>query len=190
MDGSSKATPNRWQAVQAVDVIDPHDPRVNQEVSLELVWLHARMLQRMPIIQSFLVLGFWLIISSSVAAKQFIAWAALTLSVECLRAYFGARALRLKKITDARQAHFIFVVLAALAGGAIAVAAVLFLPECSVFQRASVGFLLTGIPAAGVAVSQSSKYIIGSYALAILLPSGYTWGLIRSEERRVGKECA
>jgi two-component system, sensor histidine kinase len=49
-------------------------------------------------------------------------------------------------------------------------------------QRAAVGFFLTGIPAAGVAVSQASRYIIGGYSLGILLPSSLAWGQIYPDQ--------
>ena len=182
VDASNNSLRDRRRTVAAGDGVVRHDPGVNAEASLELVWLHARMLKRMPIIQCFLLLGFWLIISSSAAGTRFIAWAALSLTVECVRAYYGAQALKLKRLADARHAHVVFVVLAALAGGAIGLGAILFLPESSVVQRATLGFLLTGIPAAGVAVSQSSKYIIGSYALSILVPAGHIWGVIYPDQ--------
>ena len=144
--------------------------------------MHARVLKRMPLIQAFLVLGFWLLTGGTLPITQFLLWAALTLTVECLRAYAGAHALHKKQLNDARSEHTKFALLAALAGSAIAVGAVMFLPQLSVMQRAAIGFLLTAIPAAGVGVSQSSRYIIGSYALAILVPAAYIWGVIYPEQ--------
>ena len=52
----------------------------------------------------------------------------------------------------------------------------------SVAQQAGLGILICGIPCAGVAVSQSSKYILGSYTLAILLPAPYVEGLIYPQQ--------
>ncbi len=160
--------------------VDDHATR--QEASLELVKLHANMLKRMPIIQAFLILSFWLLISSSISGKQFLAWGALSFSVECLRAYYGAQALKITALSRAATEHRRFTLLATLAGGAISVSAILFLPVVTVEQRAAVGFLLTGIPAAGVAVSQASRYIIGGYALGILIPSSLAWGQVYPDQ--------
>ncbi len=153
-----------------------------KEASLELVKLHSNMLKRMPAIQAFLILSFWLLISSSVSGKQFLAWGALSFSVECLRAYYGARALKITSVSLASVEHRRFTLLATLAGGAISVSAILFLPVISVDQRAAVGFLLTGIPAAGVAVSQASRYIIGGYSLGILVPASLAWGQVYPDQ--------
>lgn len=160
----------------------PDPPLGDREVALELVRQHANMLKRMPVIQSFLVLSFWLLISSSISGKQFLAWSALTISVECLRAGYGIRALKRATLERAHHEHRNFTLLAAISGGAISVSAVLFLPVITVEQRAAVGFLLTGIPAAGVAVSQASRYIIGGYALAILVPASITWGQVYPDQ--------
>lgn len=158
------------------------DRATRQEASLELVKLHANMLKRMPIIQALLILSFWLLISSSISGTQFLAWGTLSLSVECLRAYYGAKALKITASSRAATEHRRFTLLATLAGGAISVSAILFLPVVTVEQRAAVGFLLTGIPAAGVAVSQASRYIIGGYALGILVPSSLAWGQVYPDQ--------
>ena len=147
------------------------DLAAQQEASLELVKLHANMLKRMPAIQAFLILSFWLLISSSVSGAQFLAWGALSFLIECVRAYFGARALKVTSVSLAATEHRRFTLLATLAGTAIGVSGVLFFPSLTIEQRAAVGFFLTGIPAAGVAVSQASRYIIGGYSLGILIPS-------------------
>ena len=169
-------------AIRTHEKIDRRNPLTNQEAALELIWLHAQMLKRMPFIQFFLVIGFWLVVSPAVSNPLFMGWAVLTMSIECIRAFYGTRVLTHKTFAAARYDHFGFVVLAAAAGGAIGLAGVLFLPLVSVGQRAALGAMLTAIPAAGVAVSQSSKFIMGSYALANLLPSCYTWGLIYPEQ--------
>jgi two-component system, sensor histidine kinase len=168
--------------MQPVEEIDRRNPLASQEAALELIWLHARMLKRMPVIQIFLVIGFWLLVSPAVPTGQFLGWAALTLTAECVRAWYGSRVLQHKTFHQARYDNFWFVVLVAMAGGAIGVAGMLFLPQVNVGQRAALGALLTGIPAAGVAVSQSSRLIIGTYALAILGPSCYAWTLIYPEQ--------
>jgi two-component system, sensor histidine kinase len=158
------------------------DQAIQQEATLELVKLHANMLKRMPVIQAFLILSFWLLVSSSISGKQFLAWAAVSFSVECLRAYYGTQALKITAFSRASTEHRRFTLLATLAGGAIGVSAILFLPVITVEQRAAVGFLLTGIPAAGVAVSQASRYIIGGYALGILIPASLAWGQVYPDQ--------
>jgi two-component system, sensor histidine kinase len=162
--------------------IEASDLETRQEASLELVKLHANMLKRMPAIQAFLILSFWLLISSSISGKQFLAWGVLSFSVECIRAYYGARALRITSGSLASAEHRRFTLLATLAGAAISISAILFLPVITVDQRAAVGFLLTGIPAAGVAVSQASRYIIGGYSLGILVPSSLAWGQVYPDQ--------
>lgn len=169
-------------AIRTHEKIDRRNPLANQEAALELIWLHARMLKRMPFIQFFLVIGFWLIVSPAVSNTLFMGWAILTMSIECIRAFYGTRVLMHKTFAAARYDHIGFVVLAAAAGGAIGLSGVLFLPLVSVGQHAALGALLTAIPAAGVAVSQSSKFIMGAYALANLLPACYTWGQIYPEQ--------
>jgi two-component system, sensor histidine kinase len=172
-DRSSEAVNNRQaplnQAAQLPSSIE-------LETTLELVRLHANLLKRMPIIQAFLILSFWFLIASTISGQTFLLWGTLSFSVECLRAYFGRQTLKHVSLSTAREAHRRFTLLAALSGGAISISAILFLPVISVEQRAAVGFLLTGIPAAGVAVSQASRYIIGGYALAILVPASLAWG--------------
>lgn len=162
------------------------DTSLDQEVLVELVELHARMLMRMPVIQVFVVVGLGLLIFPFVSAWEFFGWSALTLTIEIGRAVYAAKTLRHKSNRGtrllptpcAKHTHFWFVVLAAAAGGAIAVAAALFFPKIPILQQAGMAILLCGIPSAGVAVSQSSRYILGAYALSILVPSAYVWGLI------------
>ena len=169
-------------AIRTHEKVDRRNPLASEEAALELIWLHAQMLKRMPFIQFLLVIGFWLVVSPAVSNTVFMVWAVLTMSIECIRAFYGTRVLTHKTFAAARYDHVGFVVLAAAAGGAIGLAGVLFLPLVSVGQHAALGALLTAIPAAGVAVSQSSKFIMGSYALANLLPSCYTWGSICPEQ--------
>jgi signal transduction histidine kinase/ActR/RegA family two-component response regulator len=66
----------------------------------------------------------------------------------------------------------------AQAGAAIAIGAVLFLPRVPIWDQALFGATLLAIPSAGVAVSQSSRYIVGAYASSILIPSATVWCLL------------
>jgi signal transduction histidine kinase/CheY-like chemotaxis protein len=51
----------------------------------------------------------------------------------------------------------------------------LFLQHLPVIDQALLGIIMYVLPAAGVAVSQSSRYMIGAYAAAILIPSSTAW---------------
>jgi two-component system, sensor histidine kinase len=158
----------------------PQSPQ--REMLVELIGLHARALLRMPWVQACLVLGIGLIIFSYVSAWRFVGWGALTISVEILRARYAANVLRRGYGVDPKRAHAAFVVLAALAGAAIAVGAVMFLPKLPLLHQALLGAILLAIPAAGVSVSQSSRYVLGAYAICILLPASATWGLLHPSQ--------
>jgi signal transduction histidine kinase/ActR/RegA family two-component response regulator len=153
-----------------------------REMLIELIGLHARALLRMPWVQACLVLGIGLIIFSYVSAWRFVGWGALTISVEILRARYAADVLRRGYGVDPKRAHAAFVVLAGLAGAAIAVGAVMFLPKLPILHQAVLGAILLAIPAAGVSVSQSSRYVLGAYAICILLPASTTWGLLHPSQ--------
>jgi two-component system, sensor histidine kinase len=158
----------------------PQSPQ--REMLVELIGLHARALLRMPWVQACLVLGIGFIIFSYVSAWRFVGWGALTISVEILRARYAANVLRRGYGVDPKRAHAAFVVLAALAGAAIAVGAVMFLPKLPLLHQALLGAILLAIPAAGVSVSQSSRYVLGAYAICILLPASATWGLLHPSQ--------
>jgi signal transduction histidine kinase/ActR/RegA family two-component response regulator len=153
-----------------------------REMLIELVGLHARALLRMPWVQACLVLGIGLIIFSFVSAWGFVGWGALTIGVEILRARYAAGVLRRGYDVDPKRAHAAFVVLAGLAGTAIAVGAVMFLPKLPLLHQALLGAILLAIPAAGVSVSQSSRYVLGAYSICILLPASITWGLLHPSQ--------
>jgi len=153
-----------------------------REMLAELVGLHARALLRMPWVQSLLVLGIGLLIYPNVRLWVFLGWAALTIRVEVGRARYAARILRGGTGMDPRRVHARFVALAAVAGATIAAGAALFMPQLPMLYQAQLGVVLFAIPAAGVAVSQSSRYIVAAYALSILLPSAVTWGFLHPSQ--------
>jgi signal transduction histidine kinase/ActR/RegA family two-component response regulator len=153
-----------------------------REMLIELIGLHARALLRMPWVQSFLVLGIGLVIFPFVKPWLFFGWGALTISVEISRARYAAYVLRRGYDIDPKRVHAAFVVFAALAGAAIAVGAVIFLPQLPILHQALYGAILLAIPAAGVAVSQSSRYILAAYAISLLLPASTTWGLLHRSQ--------
>ena len=154
----------------------------DREVLAELVGLHARALLRMPWVQSLLVLGVSILIFPFVRPWEFLAWAALTIGVELGRARYSARVLRLGADIEPRRVHARFVALAATSGIAIAAGTVLFMPQLPILSQAQFGVVLFAIPAAGVAVSQSSRYIVAAYALSILLPSAATWAWLHPSQ--------
>jgi two-component system, sensor histidine kinase len=162
---------------------DPRHPAApEREVLVELVGLHARALLRMPWVQTALAFGIALIVYPYVAPGYLAGWAALTIGVEVLRASFAARVLERGQAMDPGRAHTEFVGLAALSGITIAVGAVAFLPQLPLLHQAILGVVLMATPAAGVAVAQSSRYMLAVYAMAILLPSSLTWGLLHREQ--------
>lgn len=158
---------------------DPELPAApEREMLIELVGLHARALLRMPWVQTLLVLGTGLVIFSYVNPLIFFGWGALTISIETLRARYAGGVLLRGYDIDPKRVHAAFVALAALAGAAIAAGAVIFLPQLPILRQALFGVILLTIPAAGVAVSQSSRYMLAAYAISILLPASTTWGLL------------
>jgi signal transduction histidine kinase len=153
-----------------------------REMLVELVALHARALLRMPWVQATLVLGIGLFVYSHIATPIFLAWSALTIAVEILRARYAASVLGRGADSDPKHTHRVFVVLAAMSGAAIGVGAILFMPRLPPLDQALFGATLFVIPAAGVAVSQSSRYIFAAYAASILLPACVTWGVLHPGE--------
>jgi signal transduction histidine kinase/ActR/RegA family two-component response regulator len=151
---------------------------LDTERLIELVRLHAQALLRMPWVQALLVVGIGLFAHSYVVPWQFIAWGIATVAVELLRAQAARAALKRGDAIDPRRAHRLFVALAALSGGAIGMGGVWFLPQLPVQPQALFGAILFAIPAAGVAVSQSSRYILAAYALSMLSPPAVMFGVL------------
>jgi signal transduction histidine kinase len=153
-----------------------------REMLIELVGLHARAMLRMPWMQALLVIGIGLIIGSYVKPWVICGWGVLTVAIETLRARYAARILRGGYDVDPNRAHAAFVSLAGLAGAAIGAGAVLFLPRLPIQHQALLGAVLMAIPAAGVSVAQSSRYVLAAYEISILLPGTITWGLLHPSQ--------
>lgn len=151
----------------------------SREVVHELVVLHARVLRRMPLVQALLVAGLALAIGGEVPTPGLLGWAVLTLAIETGRCVFARRLLQPGARFDPYREHRRLVALAVLAGLGDGLAGVLFLPRLSLENQALLGVVLFAIPAAGVAVSMSSRFIAGSFALAVIAPSCAAWGLVR-----------
>jgi signal transduction histidine kinase len=149
-----------------------------REQLVELVGLHARAMLRMPWVQTLLVLGIASLTLAFVRPAIFLLWAAASIGIELIRARYAQGVLSRGYEIDPRRAHLAFVVLAAISGAVIGLGAVLFLPILPMYQQTVLGAALLVIPAAGVAVSQSSRYIQASYALCIVLPAAATWSAL------------
>lgn len=147
----------------------------DREMLIELVQLHAQALLRMPWVQTCLALALALLIHSYIKSLVFLGWALLSIGVENLRARYARQVLKRGRDIDPKRVHRVFVALAALAGAAIAVSAVLFMPQLPLLHQALFAIVLFVIPAAGTAVSQSSPYILGAYAVSILAPATAVW---------------
>jgi signal transduction histidine kinase len=129
-------------------------------------------------VQALLVVGIGLFVHGYVVQHQFIAWGVGTVVVELVRAQAARALLQRGDAFDPRRMHHLFVALAALSGGAIGLGGVLFLPQLPVQPQALFGAVLFAIPAAGVAVSQSSRYILAAYALSTLAPPALAFGAL------------
>lgn len=150
--------------------------QLDTEKLIELVRLHAQALLRMPWVQALLVVGIGLFVRGYVAPQRLIAWGIVTVGVELLRAQAARLVLKRGDAVKALGAHRLFVALAALSGGAIGLGGVWILPQLPVQPQALFGAVLFAIPAAGVAVSQSSRYILAAYALSMLPPAALAFG--------------
>jgi len=148
---------------------------------IEILDLHARGLLRMPWIQALIVLGIGLFIVPSISLSSFTLWAVSSVATEALRARYASGILRREFILSPRFAHAIFVGLASLDGLVISAGAVIFLPQLPVMHQALLGVVLFALPAAGVAVS-SSRYILGAYAVCVLLPAAITWAMLHPSQ--------
>ena len=150
----------------------------DREVLIELLGLHAQAMRRMPWVQTWIVVGLGLFIFVHVNHWLFLGWGLLTIGIELGRSRFAAGVLRRDLSVDPYRTHRQFVALAAVAGAGIAIGAVLFLPKIPIWDQALFGATLLAIPSAGVAVSQSSRYIVAAYSTAILGPGGAVWCLL------------
>lgn len=157
-------------------------PDLKRELLIESVRLHAHALLRMPWINAFLMVGFALFMYRFVDPVLFFGWAALMIGVELLRARYCARLLARGNEFDPRREHSRLIALAALAGGAIGAGGVVFMPRLPIVQQALFGAVMFAIPAAGVAVSQSSRQILTAFSLCVLPPVAVTWSALYPDQ--------
>jgi signal transduction histidine kinase/CheY-like chemotaxis protein len=156
--------------------------QLQRDMRIELVRLHAHALLRMPWVQLLLVVGLGLLLFPYAGPVKFLGWAATTIGVEIARARYGHRVLGLGTEFDPTPIHRRLVALAALAGGTLGLGGVLFLPKLPLLHQALFGAILFAIPAAGVAVSQSSRHILAAYALCMLPPSSLAWAQLHPSQ--------
>jgi|HubBroStandDraft_1064217.scaffolds.fasta_scaffold16848_2 signal transduction histidine kinase/CheY-like chemotaxis protein len=147
----------------------------DREMLIERCGLVARVLQRMPWIESVLALSIGLFVFRLVPLWMLVGWACLTVGVETMRARYAASVLRRGHDIDPQRTHRVFVVHAGLAGFAVGLGAALFLPRLPILDQALLGMIVMVMPAAGVSVSQSSRYMAICYSLGIVVPAVATW---------------
>ncbi len=154
----------------------------SREVLIELVGLHARILRRMPWVQSLLVCGAGLFVLHSIPLEAFGLWCAISIGVESLRARYAADVMRRVDTIDPGRVHAAFVGWALAAGGTVGIGAAWCLPHLPILDQTLLAIILFAMPAAGVAVSQSSRYIVAAYSLSILIPSTASWMLLHPDQ--------
>jgi two-component system, sensor histidine kinase len=166
----------------ARSAVERPDSATTRETLFELVALHAQAMRRMPWVQALLVLGIGLAIQPFVSWSEFAVWAAVTVAIEIGRARYSMRVLRRGAALEPERVHAAFIALAAAAGAAVGLGSALFLPRLPLLQQALLGIILFATPAAGVAVSQSSRNIVTAYALCILIPAAVSWSLVHRSQ--------
>ncbi|HWW21246.1 MAG TPA: ATP-binding protein [Steroidobacteraceae bacterium] len=164
-------------AAQSTTALTP-----DHEMLVEMCGLVARVLQRMPWIESVLAISIGIFVYPFVPAPVFIGWAGLTIGVETMRAHYARGVLRRGHDIDPQRTHRIFVIHAGLAGLAVGLSAVLFLPRLPILDQALLGIIVMIMPAAGVAVSQSSRYMAIAYSLGIVVPAVGTWMALHPQQ--------
>ena len=167
---------------ERITTAEPRAAAYSREVLVELVGLHARILRRMPWVQTLLAFGVSLFLLPHIRWTLFLLWCAASIGVEVLRARYAARVLRRSATIDPRLAHRMFVLLALAAGGIVGFGAALSFSHLPMTAQALLGGILFAMPAAGVAVSQSSRYIVAAYSLSMLVPASASWMILHPEQ--------
>jgi two-component system, sensor histidine kinase len=178
--GPAPSPPGVGASVDTWD--DAVPPAPDREILIELLGLHARALRRMPWVETGVVLAVALFVYPFIPAPLFLSWGALTIGVEAGRARYATSVLRRASRIDPVRTHFIFMLLAVAAGGAVGIGASFFLPRLPIMDQALLGAILFTMPAAGIAVSQSSRYIVAAYALSLLVPACGTWMILHPSQ--------
>ena len=163
-------------------------PAAPQELTRELLRLHARILLRMPLFQLLLIGGFAWVLLAHVDRSDFAAWAALALCAELVRA--GAAGLALSRLArqsaaTLRGLHATFVALDACAGLSIGLVAVLFLRYAPLLEQMLLETVLFAVAAAGACVALSSRYIVAAYSSSVLLCAAWSWDRLHPSQAAV-----
>ncbi len=163
-------------------------PAAPQELTRELLRLHARILLRMPLFQLLLIGGFAWVLLAHVDRGDFAAWAAFALCAELVRA--GAARLALSRLprqsaATLRSMHAAFVALDACAGLSIGLVAVLFLRHAPLLEQMLLETVLFAVAAAGASVALSSRYIVAAYSSTVLLCAGWSWDRLHPSQAAV-----
>jgi two-component system, sensor histidine kinase len=165
-----------------VDPLNPAPPLAewvaappDREILVELLLLHARVLRRMPYVETLLVLGMALFMYPYIPTRIFLGWGCVTVGVEITRAWYATRLLNRPAAVNPRRTHLTFMLMALAAGGAVGCGSIFFFPRLPILDQALLGAIMFAMPAAGVAVSQSSRYIVAAYAFSMLIPACATW---------------
>lgn len=156
---------------------NPDFARLEYEVLCELIRLHAQVLRRMPWVQTLLVIGVVLLLFHSTSPGILLGWSLLTISLECLRALYALKLLKLRTMTNPQAIHRRLILLAACVAASIGLAAMIFIPHMPLPDQALMMIIFFTLPAAGVSVAVSSQQILAAYAIFILVPAATSWGL-------------
>ena len=152
-----------------------------REIYVELIRLHARSLRRMPWVLLLVVAGVIAFVRTHVPWVECMSWGIATLGIEAARALYGEHILTLGERFNPARIHVKLVLLTAASGMSIGAGAVLFMLRSPVINQALLGVVVASMPAAGVAMSQASRYMISAYALPMLLPTSATWIYLHPE---------
>lgn len=129
-----------------------------------------------------LVLGLVAALFGRVPTALIGGWSLLTLGIECGRAFYAERILRNLSHFKPAVEHRRMVALAFVAGLADGLAGVLFMSFLPLEGQAFLGVVMFATPAAGVAVSMSSRYIAGAFSIAVVVPSCVIWGVLHPSQ--------
>lgn len=157
--------------------VNPDIVRLECEVLCELIRLHARVLKRMPWVQTLLVIGVVLLLFRSTPHWILLGWGLLTVSLECLRALYALKLLKSRTMMNPQAVHKRLIFLAACVAASIGLAAMVFIPRLPLPDQALMMIIFFTLPAAGVSVAVSSQQILAAYAFFILVPAATSWGL-------------
>ena len=170
-----------WLLSEAGPLDRTHPSALPQEITREIVTLHARVLLHMPVIQLIFVAGIGLIVLPTVSLGEFLLWSVLAVGTECLRSLFAWWVLPQVDAFSPKRLHAIFMALDALAGGMVGLSSILFLSRVPLLSQVLIEIILFAIAAAGVSVAVSSKYMLAAYSLLVLMGAFIPWVLLHPE---------